>query len=269
VSGSANASRLALKAAREAAREAEAMPTAEHILLESDERELPDPNDSRVAHARVHVRSRLRRRALGMEIIDYYYLVIRLYRSGATIAEHLFDLRFVEPSMRLSRHIAWRWMIAAAALVAPAVAAGFLIGASAMPVAWVKVIAGVSGVGIAAAVVGIYRTTETLTLYSAHGQAKLLQFTGGLGVFHACGSFMRKLNAHIKLAHKARRPAKYQHLRDEMREHCRLREAGVLSREEYELSKGRILAEYAPGRARADHAPRLDTRSSARLRDPA
>jgi hypothetical protein len=36
-----------------------------------------------------------------------------------------------------------------------------------------------------------------------------------------------------------------EHLRDEMREHFRLRESGVLSVEEYEASKARILAEHS------------------------
>ena len=37
-----------------------------------------------------------------------------------------------------------------------------------------------------------------------------------------------------------------EHLRDEMREHFRLRKHGVLSAEEYEASKARILAEHSP-----------------------
>ena len=35
-------------------------------------------------------------------------------------------------------------------------------------------------------------------------------------------------------------------LRDEMREHFRLKEAGVLSQEQYEASKARILGQHAP-----------------------
>jgi hypothetical protein len=58
--------------------------------------------------------------------------------------------------------------------------------------------------------------------------------------------FTRKLAAHIQLAIAARRSSEAEHLRDEMREHFRLREAGVLSQEQYEASKARILAQHAP-----------------------
>jgi len=54
--------------------------------------------------------------------------------------------------------------------------------------------------------------------------------------------------AHIRLAAAARRHTKAEHLRDEMREHQRLRELGVLSVGDYEVSKARILGQHASGR---------------------
>jgi len=52
----------------------------------------------------------------------------------------------------------------------------------------------------------------------------------------------------LRLAADARRPTKAEHLRDEMREHQRLREFGVLSVGDYEVSKARILGQHASGR---------------------
>ena len=63
--------------------------------------------------------------------------------------------------------------------------------------------------------------------------------------------FLIKLSAHVRIAVAARRPSKALHLRDEMREHARLHETGVLSKLEYEAGKVRILAEHAPGGASA------------------
>jgi hypothetical protein len=76
----------------------------------------------------------------------------------------------------------------------------------------------------------------------------LLDFTGGPGTFRALRPFVAKLTAHIRLASAARRRTKAEHLRDEMREHQRLRELGVLSVSDYEASKARILGQHAPGR---------------------
>jgi hypothetical protein len=87
--------------------------------------------------------------------------------------------------------------------------------------------------------------TETLCVFSVHGRANLLKLTGGLGTFRSVRSFTRKLEAHIDIAGAARRSSLGQHLRDEMREHFRLHEAGVLSNEAYDDSKKRILAGHA------------------------
>jgi hypothetical protein len=132
-------------------------------------------------------------------------------------------------------------------LIALAAAIAFRIGGSTAPAAWIAASGIVSAMALAAAVVCIYRTTETISMYSAHGRARLFEFTSGLGVKRALAPFRNKLAAHIKFATAARRPMRSEHLRDEMREHFRLRESGVLTREEYEASKARILAEHAPG----------------------
>ena len=222
------------------------MAASEHILLESDERKIPDPRCSRKLHGRIELQSRLRRRTLRLELVDYYYLVVRSYGSRSVAAEYVLDLRFVDSSPGLSRHFASRWLLAALVLMALAGAIALRTGGSAAPAGWLAACGVVSGMAVAAAVVCLYRTTETISMYSAHGRAKLLEFTSGLGAKRTFKPFTNKLAAHIKLAVAARRPMRSEHLRDEMREHFRLRENGVLSVEEYEASKARILAEHSP-----------------------
>ena len=90
--------------------------------------------------------------------------------------------------------------------------------------------------------------SETLDLHAAafvfHGRAVLLEYTSGPGTARLARPFMRKLAAHIQLAAAARRSTHAEHLRDELREHHRLKEAAVLSVEQYEASKVRILAQH-------------------------
>jgi hypothetical protein len=222
------------------------MAAAEHILLESDERKIPHPRCSRKLHARIELHSRLRRRALQLELIDYYYLVVRSYRARFVAAEYVLDLRFVDASLALSRHVASRWLLSALVLIALAGAIALRIGGSSAPAGWLAASGIVLGMAVAAAVVCIYRTTETISMYSVHGRARLFEFTSGLGVKRSVKQFTNKLAAHVRLATAARRPMRSEHLRDEMREHFRLRENGVLSAEEYEASKTRILAAHAP-----------------------
>lgn len=158
----------------------------------------------------------------------------------------MLDLRFVDAVPGSSRHFASRWLLAALVLMALAGAIAFRIAGSAAAAEWLAACGIISGMAVAAALICIYRTTETISMYSAHGRAKLFEFTSGLGAKRTFKPFASKLAAHVKLAVAARRPMRAEHLRDEMREHFRLREHGVLSVEEYEASKARILAEHSP-----------------------
>ena len=226
------------------------MPTTEHILLESDVREVPDLRGARKVHAQLEFRTRLRRRVLQLDIIDYYYLSVRS-RAGSLALDYVLDLRFV--ATRLSRHIAWRWITASLLSIALASGIATWIGSAAVPWwrhPWLPWCAAIMAASVLVTLVAAYRTTETVSLVSTYGAARLLEFTGGVGTFRAVRPFMTRLAAHIRLASKARRPTRAEHLRDEMREHLRLKEAGVLSTEEYDASKVRILNQHS----RSPHA---------------
>ena len=102
-----------------------------------------------------------------------------------------------------------------------------------------------TGLAVGAALISLYRTTRTLAVFSVCGQARLLELTGGVGTFRAIRRFSRSLAAHVRIAMARRRSTRAAHLRDEMREHTRLHVAGVLSEQQYETSKRRILARHA------------------------
>jgi hypothetical protein len=221
------------------------MVPTEHILLETECRQVPQLQEAQRSHARTGLRSRLRRRTLALEIIDYYYLCVRSH-SRSRQQEFTLDLRFVRPP-HLARHVAWRWLAAALVLIAITVATTALLlhfgGGRLLGLALGCALAAVSACTM---FVCIYRTTETVTLFSTCGAATMLKFTGGLGTFRGLRPFLARLAAHIQLAAGARRPTKAEHLRDEMREHQRLKEIGVLSTGDYEASKARILGQHAP-----------------------
>jgi hypothetical protein len=223
------------------------MTATEHILLESDWRQVPDLRDARKSHGRIEIRSRLRRRVLQLEIIDYYYLSV-CSRTGSRGFEFSLDLRFARPP-QFSRHIAWRWMAASLVLiVVPASIATAVHTSAWWRQEWLPVSLAAAAVWAGATLVCLYRTTETLSLFSTCGAARLLEFTGGPGTFRSLRPFVAKLMAHIRLAAAARRSTKAEHLRDEMREHQRLRELGVLSQSDYEASRTLILGQHSPRR---------------------
>lgn len=205
------------------------MRQTEHILLESDDRHIPALHTARRTHAHLRFHSALRRRMVELDIIDYYYLSVRIRRGRAPVTEYVLDLRFAAPSVLRYRHLPWKWMTAALAFGVLSAAGLWWISVSAVP--WrrselLAVVAALVVSTVVATIVSAYRMTETLCLFSVHGRANLLEFTGGPGTFRSARSFARKLEAHICIAGAARRSSRGQHLRDEMREHFRLHEAG-------------------------------------------
>jgi len=220
---------------------------AEHIVLESDAREVPQLRSRRREHASVQCRSRLRRRSLNLSIIDYYYLAVGMGEGSAARREYVLDLRFIDPSFRLTRHIPWRWIYAALALTAAAAACA--LWGAAETTSWSRHLAALASAALFATAALAYlavaaRLVETVALHSLHGRAVLLEYRGSAGTLRRVRPFMRKLAAHVQLAEAARRSTRAEHLRDELREHYRLKQAGVLAGETYEGCKARILARH-------------------------
>jgi hypothetical protein len=224
--------------------------TSEHILLESDVREVPELGAARKVHARLVIRNVLRRRAIELTLIDYFYLSVRERRSSAPGPEYVLDLRFADPALKLYRHVPWKWIIATVAISTLCGAVGWRIFSAPGPWwqhGWLTVFGSLLGAASLAGIVSAWRAHETLMLVSTNGRARLLQFTGGLGTFRVIRRFSQQLAAHLRIAIAARRPANAEHLRDEMREHFRLRKIGVLEDADYEDAKKRILARHSMG----------------------
>ncbi|HWX79809.1 MAG TPA: hypothetical protein VNZ02_06970 [Steroidobacteraceae bacterium] len=234
---------------RSAKMHAKSTPKTEHILLESEPEQVPELRDARISHTRFEFRSRLRRRVTQLEIIDYYYLSVRS-RSRTGLLDYVLDLRFVDAPRNL-RHIPWAWIAFSLLFVTLAVGIVSRIDLSAIAWwrhNWLAISSSALGVWAFATLVAVYRTTEKVSLFSSHGAARLLECTGGLGTFRAFRGFTPKLAAHIQLAAAARRPTKSEHLRDEMREHLRLKDIGAISAGEYEKAKLRVLGQHSPPR---------------------
>ena len=223
------------------------MHAAEHIVLESDEREVPQLRSQRRVHATLQCRSRLQRRRLNLSIIDYYYLAVCMVQSAAAPQEYVLDLRFVDPAFAMTRRVPWRCIWAALVLTAAAAIATMWFAAATQerPRHLAALVSAALAAGAVLACLAIAaRLVETVVLRSVHGRAALFEYRGGAGTLRRARPFMRRLAAHVQLAAAARRATMAEHLRDELREHYRLKEAGVLAAETYDACKTRILARH-------------------------
>lgn len=210
-------------------------------------REIPHFRSQRRVHATLQCRSRLQRRRLNLSIIDYYYLAVCLVQSAAAPQEYVLDLRFVDPAFAFSRRVPRRCIWAALALSAAAIVSTMWFAAE--TTAPRRHLAALISAALFAGAVLAYlavavRLVETVALHSLHGRAAVLEYRGSAGTLRRARPFMRKLAAHVQLAAAARRATMAEHLRDELREHHRLKEAGVLAAETYDACKRRILARH-------------------------
>jgi hypothetical protein len=222
---------------------------AEHISLESavDVVTSPVRHPHRKTVATFTLHSALRGSDVEVNLLEDHYIAVRTQTPGQDVKKYTLDLRFANPRPVIARHIAWLALAFAIASLA-AVAGGFWWAAQRN---WEWTHPGVF-IGFAAVIsttLSIWqflrRTTESLQFTSVHGGATLVNITGGIGSAKSGRRFFVELIKYISAA-KAARPQPKQHfLRDEMREHHRLRELRILTEHEYEASKARILAAHS------------------------
>ena len=222
--------------------------SAEHVYIESDVSEIPDPRKVRNVQASLRLLSRWRGCITTLDIFEKRFLAVCSKRPRATLRHYAIDLRFVDPTPERRRHVPWKCLQTAAGLMLLSVGLWWWMKRSSLPFSenpWWPALALIVSATVCTALLSTYRMTETLTFFSVHGRVRLFDVVGGLGVFHAARAFEAELRSYVQRASGIRGATRAQQLRDEMREHYRLQQHGVLSMPEYEQSKARILQQHA------------------------
>ena len=224
---------------------------AEHISIESNHEESTTP--LRRARGKVlatyGLKSALRGCETELVLLDDHFVSVRSMRPNNPLPKKYdVDLRFANPKPLRTREISWTWFIVTVGLIGLALGTIFsLWGTTAEPWLLTGVMAAFATLLVSAMTFFLFlrRTTESLEFRSMHGEATLISVTGGIGSARNGKQFFIALMKDINAAKAARPQERPQFLRDEMREHHRLRELGVLSEEEYERSKMRILGAHS------------------------
>ena len=221
---------------------------AEHISIEGepDVFVAPTKQPHRITRASYTLASRLRGCVTELSILEGDYLGVRCVRPDREPQRYQFDLRYANPKPVRVRYISWTWLIVCIGLAL--LGGGALTSAWSAKLSWLSTGMAGGAIALCGSVVTFFlflrRTTESLEFRSAHGDATFVSVTGGVGSARAGKQFFVELIKSINAAKLARQQPRPQFLRDEMREHHRLRELGVLSEQQYEQSKARILAAH-------------------------
>lgn len=221
---------------------------AEHIHIEAepDTVAAPTPLRQRKVRSSYLLKSRLRGCETEVCILEDHFITVRTVRPDAQQRKYEVDLRFANPKPVLVRSISWFWLGLAGCLAL--LAAGGLwstwsdAARASSPIFLTALVTLLASGG--ATILFLRRTVESLEFISAHGGATLVSVVGGIGSARAGKRFFIVLIKSINAAKIARPQDHPQFLRDEMREHHRLRELGVLSELQYQQSKARILASH-------------------------
>jgi hypothetical protein len=224
---------------------------AEHISIEShtDDDVVPaTKRPHRIVRHTYTLKSAIRGCETELKILDGHFLGVRSVRPDTVTKKYDVDLRFANPKPVRVRHISWTWLVVTIGLIALS-SATLIVQIQRFHEPWKEfgfiaacVTFLLSG---GTALLFMRRTAEALEFKSVHGQVTLVSVSGGIGSAKAGKHFFVELMKDINAAKTARPQARAQFLRDEMREHHRLYTLGVLSEEDYEASKGRILASHS------------------------
>lgn len=217
---------------------------AEHICLQSDEVVVPRRRRGLTIGPTLTVTNRLRGCESEFAVLEGHQLGIRLRRPRRDERRYVVDLRFVDAEPIVRRHVAWRFWQLFAALAILAALVGWLAASRSAPPwlgnAWLAALA-LASLAAANGCLAAYRTYETVSFVSLHGRTSLAEVTGSLGCRRACSAFAAELGRRIAEARRTIAQPRQQFLRDELREHRRLHEDGVLPADAYEGGKRRIL----------------------------
>jgi hypothetical protein len=203
----------------------------EHICLASD---TEDSSQARVINRRFEQLSNWRRRRAVFTVFNEYHVAIETSGLGRKPRGYQFDLSFL--SSRPNRVIRIDWTLALLALALLAVGVGTLVYGTVAVLLSVALLMG----GFCALLLALCRSSDRLVYLSKHGRAPLLVLQNKTPDPTALQSFTTELGQRIRRG-RHRWPDRRSYLSAELREHRRLHEEGILSQQEYERIKRRIL----------------------------
>ncbi len=212
----------------------------EHVFLVSDELEdvAPSSIDEELVQATAEGR-------LEISLFNGAYAAVHQRASRGRTRDYWLNLAFLDPEPRRMQERTWVFaagVLTLTALCAWVLEKTVLSGEAAAGMQMLVPVALLAAAGTLA--VGLHRYFNSLHFLTRHGRVPVLKLTANSPDRKALGRFVQKMAAAARAAHDRRIVVPTHYLRDEMKEHRRLREGGILDEKHYEAAKTRVLAAH-------------------------
>jgi cytochrome c oxidase subunit IV len=185
--------------------------------------------------------SRFRLCEYSFGLFNHHFLSIKVDEAFHYTREYQLHIGILDPEPIRSLRISWGFIVAFSVLSGTAVLAGFtnLLTNSSIFIPILLVCAGLI------LLVAVHRSYDRLLFYSQNGRIPLVTLFNRKPDQEAFSSFIAKLTDQIR---EASTNLNYiygnEMLNIELREHRRLMETGVISKDEYNMSKSSILSAH-------------------------
>lgn len=221
--------------------------SAEHVSIESDLWEVRAKPNLLHPLASYELSRGGRGVTKRVSILADQYAAVETQGTRSKTNVHTVDLRFVDPRPIAVRKVPWRLLFVAIGvtlLMVVSIALYVKLPRIAHEMGGVLTPVGLATLTIACYALCYFLTTESWLFVSVHGRARLIVIAGRLGTIRRAHACVAELAAHIRLTRKQLKQTRQAYLSNEMREHSRLFEQGVLSDKQYSDAKCRILSAH-------------------------
>jgi len=218
--------------------------TTEHISLGEDFAVLAGAEEPEKIIERLGYQNRTSGRRAELILYEEGFLRVREWHRKKRVRDYLLSLRFLGTETTVARKLPMRVLH---------VAAGFAgVGALSALIAWLSTwdaffipaaVAGVAGTLISS-MLFLYLANEKTSFSTAAGGAIALTLVGTADSFKRCRAMIPEIQNAIEEAQAKNIQNRSDYLRQEMREHYRLREFGVLDTDTCSIATRKILSEF-------------------------
>lgn len=218
--------------------------TTEHISLGEDFAVLAGAEEPEKIVERFEYKNRTCGKRAELILYEEGYLRVREWRRKKRVRDYLLSLRFMGTKTTVTRKLPMRVL---------QVAAGFAgIGALCSLIAWLSpwdaffvpaAVIGFAG-AVLATMLFLYLAHEKTMFSTASGGAVALTLRGTADSFKRCRAMIPQIQRAIEAAQAKNVQNRSDYLRQEMREHYRLREFGVIDHDTCSDATRKILSEF-------------------------